>query len=156
MIDGRAETKTCALCLATSSDPMFIFVYELFSPCGPCRFCVATYEPYECISRPGHTQYLPRAPPFFLPFLSPSLFQRDEVDSTSRDGTKEWILQIREIDSHGSLEAVGFASDERPPTFNSAAFDARAFVEAHFASGATRFALEGHVGCAFRSRIYLL
>jgi len=31
VIDGRAETKMRALCLATWSDLMFIFVYELFS-----------------------------------------------------------------------------------------------------------------------------
>lgn len=50
VIDGRAETKMRALCLATWSDLMFIFVYELFS--------LALVAPrshvraYECISRP--------------------------------------------------------------------------------------------------------
>lgn len=44
------ETKTRALCLATWSDPMFIFVYELFSLAPVAsRSRVRTYE---CISWP--------------------------------------------------------------------------------------------------------
>lgn len=82
MIDGRAETKMRTLCLATWSDPMFIFVYELFSlaPVAPRSYVRA----YECISRPRQQH-----PPLWHGVRS----QRDLI----LDGM-EWISEADKVD----------------------------------------------------------